>query len=209
MLSALWISNQIQESIATKKALDQQCLGVIEQIAKSVVERLGAGKKLLIFGNGGSAADAQHLATELTVRYRADRAAIAAIALTTDTSALTAIANDYDFNEVFARQVLALGIAGDVLVALSTSGSSPNVLNAVTAARERGLTVVALSGRDGGPLAQQADIALTVPASTSDRVQEVHITLGHILCGLVEAALFPESVAPAPHVHVSRSAREP
>ena len=181
----------------------------LARAAEVVIAAYSRGGKVLLCGNGGSAADSQHLAAELVGRYRGERPPLSAIALTTDTSALTAIANDYDFNEVFARQVLALGIAGDVLVALSTSGSSPNVLNAVTAARERGLTVVALSGRDGGPLAQQADIALTVPASTSDRVQEVHITLGHILCGLVEAALFPESVAPAPHVHVSRSAREP
>jgi D-sedoheptulose 7-phosphate isomerase len=172
--------------------------------AEILVAAYQQGGKVLFCGNGGSAADSQHLATELVGRYRGERQPLAAIALTTDTSALTAIANDYDFNDVFARQVLAVGNPGDVLVALSTSGTSPNVLNAVATAKERGLTIIAFSGRDGGPLAQQADIALTIPAETSDRVQEVHITLGHVLCGLVEGALFPESVEPARHLHISR-----
>ena len=148
-----------------------------------------AGNKLVFFGNGGSAADAQHLATELTVRYRRDRAAIAAIALTTDTSALTAIGNDLGFEALFARQIEALGRPGDVAIAITTSGQSPNVLRGLEQARSSGMTAAALAGRDGGALPGLADPLLIVPADDVARIQEMHIMLGHMLCGALETEL--------------------
>ena len=148
-----------------------------------------AGGKLLFFGNGGSAADAQHLATELAVRYVDDRAPIAAIALTTDSSALTAIGNDMGFGSLFARQVEALGRPGDLAIGISTSGRSPNVTRGLRAARDRGLTAAALSGRDGGDLVGLADPLLIVPSATTARIQEMHITLGQMLCGALERRL--------------------
>jgi D-sedoheptulose 7-phosphate isomerase len=148
-----------------------------------------AGGKVLVFGNGGSAADAQHTAAELVGRLARDRAAIAAIALSTDTSILTAVANDYGYERVFARQIEALGRGGDVALAISTSGASANVLAGVAAARAAGLVVVALSGRDGGPLGAAADIHVNVPEQDTARVQEVHRTLLHVLCELVEEEL--------------------
>jgi D-sedoheptulose 7-phosphate isomerase len=159
----------------------------LERAVDLVAEALGGGHKLLIFGNGGSAADAQHIASEFVGRMTRDRRALPAIALTTDTSALTAISNDYGYDEVFARQVQALGRAGDVALALSTSGNSPNVLRAVSACRSLGMRVVGLTGGDGGALAGQVDVSLRVSASRlSPRVQETHILVGHVLCELVE-----------------------
>jgi D-sedoheptulose 7-phosphate isomerase len=153
------------------------------------VASLRGGGKLMLFGNGGSAADAQHLAAELTVRYRKNRAAIAAIALGTDTSALTAAGNDLGFEQVFARQIEALGRKGDVAIAISTSGKSANVLAALKQARTQGLVTAALSGRGGGDLAGLADHLLVVPSDTVARVQEMHITLGQMLCGAIEIEL--------------------
>ncbi len=150
---------------------------------------LSRGGKILLFGNGGSAADAQHLATELVVRYRSDRAAMAALALTTDTSALTAGGNDLGFEQVFARQIEALGRPGDVAVGLSTSGRSPNVTAALRAAREGGLVATALTGGDGGDLIELADPILIVPSRDTARIQEMHILLGHMLCGALEHEL--------------------
>jgi D-sedoheptulose 7-phosphate isomerase len=150
---------------------------------------LRAGGKLLLFGNGGSAGDAQHIATELTVRYVADRAPIAAIALTTDTSALTAIGNDLGFEQVFARQVAALGRPGDLAIGISTSGKSPNVLAGLATARALGLSTAALGGKDGGALGAHADVALIVPSDTTARIQEMHITIGQALCGALEKRL--------------------
>jgi len=159
----------------------------LERAVDLVAEALGGGHKLLLFGNGGSAADAQHIASEFVGRMTRDRRALPAIALTTDTSALTAISNDYGYDEVFARQVQALGRAGDVALALSTSGNSPNVLQAVSACRSLGMRVVGLTGGDGGALAGQVDVSLRVSASQlSPRVQETHILVGHVLCELVE-----------------------
>jgi len=152
------------------------------------------GRKLLLFGNGGSAADAQHIAAELVGRFMRERKGLPAIALTTDTSALTAISNDYGFDDVFARQVRALGAGGDVALAISTSGRSPNVLRAVEAARDAGLKVVALTGGDGGALAAAADVTLRVSASTlSARIQETHILIGHVICELVDQRLFGDA----------------
>jgi D-sedoheptulose 7-phosphate isomerase len=147
------------------------------------------GGKILIFGNGGSAADAQHLATELTVRYVKDREPVPALALTTDTSALTAIGNDFGFDQVFARQVSALGRPGDVALGISTSGRSPNVVLALEAARDMGLVAAALAGGDGGALKGLADPLLIVPSETTARIQEMHITLGQMYCGALERAL--------------------
>jgi len=161
----------------------------VTRAAQRMSEALRAGGKLMFCGNGGSAADSQHLASEFTGRFVNDRRPLAALALSTDSSALTCIANDYAFDQVFERQVRALGRKGDVLVAISTSGKSANVLRAVHAARELDVTVVGLLGRDGGPLKPLCDVALVVPSETTARIQESHIFIGHTLCALVEDAL--------------------
>jgi D-sedoheptulose 7-phosphate isomerase len=153
------------------------------------VKSLRADGKLMFFGNGGSAADAQHLATELTVRYKQNRAAIAALALTTDTSALTAASNDLGFERVFARQIEALGKPGDVVIAISTSGKSPNILAALRQARTMGLVTAAFGGKGGGDMAGLAEHLLVVPSDTTARIQEMHITLGQMLCGAIEIEL--------------------
>jgi D-sedoheptulose 7-phosphate isomerase len=166
----------------------------LERAIDLVAGALGDGRKLLLFGNGGSAADAQHIAAEFVGRFLRERRALPAIALTTDTSALTSIGNDYGFDDVFARQVRGLGARGDVALAISTSGRSPNVLRAVEAARETGLKVVALTGGDGGALAAAADVTLRVSASTiSARIQETHILIGHVICELVDQRLFGDA----------------
>jgi len=161
---------------------------ILEELVAAAIACLGNGGKLLVCGNGGSAADAQHLATELVCRYRTDRPAVAAVALTTDSSALTAIANDYGFDRVFARQVEALARPGDMLVAISTSGNSPNVIEAAREARDRGCTVVALTGGDGGRLAGHADLVVAAPSRTVARIQEVHEVVLHVLAEGVERA---------------------
>lgn len=152
-------------------------------------EVIKGGGKILLFGNGGSAGDAQHIATELTVRYVNDRAPIAAIALTTDTSALTAIGNDMGFGALFSRQIAALGRPGDLAVGISTSGRSPNVIEGLKTAKEMGLHTAGLSGRDGGDMVGLADPLLVVPSNTTARIQEMHITLGQMLCGGLEKEL--------------------
>ena len=164
-------------------------LGPALVAAQAIAEALGAGGKLLAFGNGGSAADAQHLAAELVGRFQKERAAIPAIALTVDTSVLTSVANDYSFKQVFARQVQALGRPGDVAIGISTSGESPNVLIAIQAAKAQGLKTVALTGRDGGSVGRAADIHVNVPDQNAARVQEVHRTLMHVICEIVEDGL--------------------
>ena len=169
----------------TQAALAEQFAGLVRACTSS----LRVGGKIMLFGNGGSAADAQHLATELTIRYKADRPAIAAIALTTDTSALTAAGNDLGFEQVFARQVAALGKAGDVAIGISTSGKSPNVLAALRLAREMRIVTAALSGKKGGDLAGNCDHLLVVPSDTTARIQEMHILLGQMLCGAIEIDL--------------------
>jgi D-sedoheptulose 7-phosphate isomerase len=161
----------------------------VEAAALVIARSLHTGHKFLLCGNGGSAADSQHIAAELTGRFVHDRRPLAALALTTDTSALTCIANDYAFDQVFVRQVQALGRPGDCLLAISTSGRSANVLAAVEAAALLGLTTIALTGGDGGPLRQRCDHALVVPSRTTARIQEAHIFIGHGLCALVEEAL--------------------
>jgi D-sedoheptulose 7-phosphate isomerase len=155
--------------------------------AQTITEALRAGGKLLVFGNGGSAAEAQHLSSELVGRFQKERGAIAAIALTVDSSILTSVANDLSFKQVFARQVEALGRPGDVALGISTSGESPNVVAALQTAKARGLKTVALTGRDGGTVGRVADIHVNVPDQSTQRVQEVHQTLIHVLCEVIEA----------------------
>ena len=169
----------------TEAALAGSFAGLVAACAGAVRQ----GGKLLFFGNGGSAADCQHLATELTVRYKQDRKPIAAIALTTDTSALTAAGNDLGFDAVFARQIEALGRKGDVAIGISTSGTSPNVLAGLRQAKAQGMATAALGGKGGGKLAGLADHLLVVPSQTTARIQEMHITLGQMLCGALEVEL--------------------
>jgi D-sedoheptulose 7-phosphate isomerase len=159
------------------------------ELVRACVKSVRGGGKLMFFGNGGSAADAQHLATELTIRYKRNRAAIAAIALTTDTSALTAAGNDLGFDRIFARQIEALGKPGDVAIAISTSGKSPNVIAALKQAKTMGLVTAALGGKGGGDMAGLVDHLLAVPSDTAARIQEMHITLGQMLCGALETEL--------------------
>ena len=163
--------------------------GEIERAGALMAETLAAGRKLMFCGNGGSAADSQHIAAELTGRFVRDRRALAAVAVTTDTSALTSIANDYSFDEVFARQVTGLGTRGDCLIAISTSGHSRNVVRAVEAARAADIRVIGLLGRDGGALRPLCDIPIVVPSESTARIQEAHGFIGHTLCGLIESAL--------------------
>jgi D-sedoheptulose 7-phosphate isomerase len=168
-----------------------QALGEkIVDAANVIAESLKNGGKVLLFGNGGSAADAQHLAAEFVGRFVLERTPLPGIALTTDSSILTAVGNDYGFDQVFVRQILALGRPKDVAIGISTSGNSPNVIKAVQAAAERGLRTVGLAGRDGGALAKSVEIAITIPSTNTARIQECHIAVGHVLCELVEDDLF-------------------
>jgi D-sedoheptulose 7-phosphate isomerase len=169
----------------TARRLEKPLEALVEACAVSVRN----GGKLMFFGNGGSAADSQHIATELSVRYVGDRAPIAALALTTDTSVLTAAANDMGYEQVFARQVQALGRPGDVAIGISTSGKSRNVVLALTAAREMGIVTAALTGDDGALMSNIADHLLNVPSTVTARIQEMHITLGHLLCETLEKRL--------------------
>jgi len=183
-----------RESIRAKQVFLREQAQELVRAAEVITEAFRAGRKLLLFGNGGSAADAQHIAAELVNRFQRERAPLPAIALTTDTSALTSIANDYSYREVFAKQVRALGQPGDVAIAISTSGNAANVLEAVKVCRKQGIWTIGLTGGTGGKLAQQADLVLCVSATTNTaRIQESHILIGHTLCELVEARLFPAS----------------
>ena len=179
-----------RESLEVKQAFFDANAEAVARAADVIIGAVKAGGMVLVFGNGGSAADAQHIAAELVNRLNYDHPPIPAIALTTDTSILTSIGNDSSFDKVFERQIRALGRKGDVALAISTSGNSPNVLRAVEAAREIGVTTIALAGRDGGRLATFAELTLVVNADSTQRIQETHITIAHILCELVEDALF-------------------
>jgi len=161
----------------------------IKAAASAMVETLRRGRKILLCGNGGSAADAQHIAAELTGRYKTERKALPGIALTTDTSALTAIGNDYGYDTVFSRQVEALANEGDLLIGISTSGNSQNVLNAFDSAKAAGCKTLAMTGRDGGKMKAAADLNLIVPSNDTPRIQEMHILIGHTLCQAVDDAL--------------------
>lgn len=188
---------EIQGSIAVLAELANGGVKEIVQAGTAIVECLQAGGKLIVFGNGGSAADAQHLAAELVGRYRAERKALAAIALTTDSSALTAIGNDFGFEEIFSRQLNAVGKPGDVAMAISTSGNSPNVLRALESARKLRMTTIGLSGKSGGEMRGLVDMCLCAPSEWTPRIQEVHILIIHILSGIVENAFVAASAAPS------------
>ena len=183
------LQRSLEEHLQAVQATLQLQLVEIERAGTLIRSTLRQGHKVLLCGNGGSAADAQHIAAELVGRYERQRRAWPAIALTTDTSALTAISNDYGYEEVFARQVEALATANDVLLALSTSGTSANVLKAVQKARDIGCKTIALTGAAGEPLASACDLAVVVPAERTARVQECHITIGHLWCELIDAEL--------------------
>ena len=183
------IKSSLHEGAELRTVVARDCSTAIFEAARLIIMCLRAGGKLLFFGNGGSAADAQHLAAEFIGRFVRERAGLAAIALTTDSSILTAVGNDYGFDQIFARQVQALGRPGDVAIAISTSGNSPNIIEAVKAARKGCLKTIGLSGKDGGLLAKEADLVITVASTTTARIQECHIAVGHLLCELTEEAL--------------------
>ncbi len=190
------VRDYLETTAETARRTAEACAEDVARAAELIVEALRAGGKVLLCGNGGSAADSQHLAAEFVSALTRDRVrpAIPAVALTTDTSILTAIANDFGFEGVFARQVEALGRPGDVLIGISTSGNSPDVIRAVETARERSLRTVALTGADGGALAPLADVAIRVPSLETSHIQECHIAIGQLLAFLAEDALYPRGV---------------
>ncbi len=184
-----WVLSAFADSVAVKQQFARDHADRIVQVAKLIATAFREGRKVLLFGNGGSATDAAHIAAEFVGRYKRERAPLPAIALATDIAAITCIANDYGYDELFARQVRAHGQKGDIAIAISTSGNSPNVLNGVAAAREGGLITVAWTGGSGGKLAGLVDHPFIVPSTVTARIQESHITLGHVLCELVEESL--------------------
>ncbi len=188
------VKDILNESIRVKKKIvdDPSLLSQINQVSSLIVEAYRKKKKVLLFGNGGSAADAQHIAGELVNRLHLEREALPAIALTTDSSVLTSIANDYDYSRIFARQVEALASQGDVVIGISTSGGSLNVIEAIRAAKEKGAKTVGFTGKEGGKLAELVDFVISVPSDETPRVQESHITILHIICCLVERELFSD-----------------
>ena len=183
----------IKESLKVKEAFWHREGQRILEAAQRMEKAFRAGNKLLVFGNGGSAADAQHLAAELVNRFRLERAPLPALALTTDTSVLTAVANDYDFTEVFAKQIRALGQPGDLALGISTSGRSPNVIKGLETARSMGLFTIGLGGGDGGELPRVSDLLILVPSQETPRIQEGHLFFIHLVCELVEEALFAQA----------------
>lgn len=187
-LNTFWQS-EVDEHQQAFEQTRAQLMPAFEKFLAAAIATVKNGGKILFFGNGGSAADAQHLATELAVRFIKDRAPIAGIALTTDTSALTAIGNDYGFDYLFSRQIEAIGRKGDLAVAISTSGNSPNVMNAIAACKKQGITVVGFTGKTGGKMAAECDILINVPSTTTARIQEMHILIGHMFCGALEIGL--------------------
>jgi D-sedoheptulose 7-phosphate isomerase len=180
------IRRQLEESARVKLSFSGELINRIAQFAEKSAVALRGGGKLVFFGNGGSAADALHLAAELVVRLRTDRPGLAALALTTNPSVLTAAGNDYGFERIFSRQIESLVAKSDILVALSTSGNSPNVIRGAEAGRARGAYLVAFTGDTGGQLGSKVDLLLNVPSQDAQRIQECHITIGHIACGLIE-----------------------
>lgn len=192
-----YIKAQVLASYETKKRIleNQPLIDVIEEVSRKCVDVYKNGRKTILAGNGGSAADAQHIAAELVGRYGFDRPSLPSLALTTDTSNLTAIGNDYGYDKVFSRQLEGMGQEGDLFIGISTSGNSTNVINAFLSAKEKGITTVALVGRDGGKMAQMADIAIVVPSNDTPRIQESHILIGHIICDIIEKEIFANGVA--------------
>ncbi len=180
----------LEESCRLKETLARDHVDEIKNMVELIVTAYMRGKKVILFGNGGSAADAQHIAGELVGRFKLERRSLPALALTTNTSILTSLANDYGFDEVFSRQIEAQVNENDVVVGISTSGKSSNVLKGLKAARSRGAKVIGLTGKYGTELKELADVAIMVPSTNTPRIQEAHITIGHIICELVESALF-------------------
>lgn len=185
------IKNSLEQISKNFIALEEKS-DVIEKIANLWIEALKRGNKVIFCGNGGSAADSQHLAAELMGRYKIDRAPMPALSLTTDTSALTAIGNDYGYKNVFSRPLKGIGNKGDVLVGISTSGNSENILDAYKVAQEKGISTVAFTGNSGGEMIKVADITLNVPSNITNNIQEMHIASGHIICGIVENYFYGE-----------------
>ncbi len=182
----------LEESITVKQDIIARQIDVIVKIVNSIADVLSSGGKLLVFGNGGSAADAQHMAAELVGRFELERSALPAIALTTDSSVITSISNDYSFNEIFSRQIEALGTQKDIALGISTSGNSENVLAGIRKAKSMELTTIGFSGGEGGELSKIADLCFIAPSSSTPRIQEAHITVIHIICKLVEEKLYCE-----------------
>ena len=186
------IQDILLESIHVKEEILRSGVSQVKGIADLIIESLKKGGKVILFGNGGSAADAQHIAAEFIGRFKKDRTALAAISLTTNTSVLTSLANDYGYEVVFAKQIEALGQKNDIAIGISTSGKAKNVALGIKQARKNGLKTIALTGGDGGELAKLADVSFVVPSPITARVQEAHITIGHIICELVEQTLCQE-----------------
>lgn len=187
-----FIKNYIKDSINTKKHIleNENILSQIKDVSLIIVEALKKGKKVLICGNGGSAADSQHIAAEFVSRFYFDRPGLAAMALTVDTSILTAIGNDYGYDKTFSRQVQANGTEGDVLIGLSTSGNSPNVLNAIVEAKAKNIHTIGLTGSKESEIAENADLCIKVPSCETPKIQESHIMIGHIICAMAEKEIF-------------------
>jgi D-sedoheptulose 7-phosphate isomerase len=190
------VARSIEASIAVKRLLLGQAdvVTVIARVSEVVTDAIRKGNKVFLFGNGGSAADAQHIAAEIVGRFAFDRAPLPAISLTNNSSSITAIANDYGFDQIFSRQIEGLGRAGDVAIGISTSGQSPNIIRAISAAKKIGLHTVGLTGSDGKDLKNAADYCIRVPSTETPRIQECHILIGHIIAELVEATIFPDKV---------------
>lgn len=184
------IKKAFEDSIRVKEKFFKENILLIKEVAETIAKTLNEGGKILIFGNGGSATDASHIAAEFVNRFKRERPGLPAIALNTDMAVITAIANDYDYSEIFAKQIKALGQQGDIAIGISTSGASRNILKAVEVARKRGLKTVAFTSKKGEKLISRVDYAFAVPSEETPRIQETHITLGHILCELVEDILF-------------------
>jgi len=191
-----YIKDQIKKSYETKQAIysNEALLDAIVAVAKECVALYKTDKKTMLAGNGGSAADAQHIAAELVGRYGFDRPSIPSLALTTDTSNLTAIGNDYGYDQVFSRQLEGMGQSGDIFIGISTSGNSTNIVKAFESAKKKGIKTVALVGRDGGLMAKMADMSIIVPSDSTPRIQESHILIGHILCDIIEKEIFADGV---------------
>ena len=184
------IDRQLKAHIDTVNLVSEQMIGSVAECAQVLIDALKDGHKILVMGNGGSAADAQHFAAEMVGRFLIERKALSAIALTTDTSILTAVGNDYGFDDVFKRQVEALAYPGDVLIGISTSGNSTNIKRAFEAGKEIGARAIGLLGHNGGEIGEMTDFSLTVPSSDTPRIQEAHLLIIHILCDLIEKDLF-------------------
>jgi len=188
MITSQYIFDEFNDHQDVLKKTIEELENDIEEAGELIVSTLMAGNKVLLFGNGGSAGDAQHIAAELTGRYKTERQALPAVALTTDTSAITAISNDYGFDRIFDRQVEAIGKEGDLLIGISTSGNSRNVLRALAYGKDNGMNTLGLSGKGGGDMKNLCDINIIIPSDDTARIQEMHILIGHVLCGIIDGS---------------------